>query len=62
MKNMECYGFERKTGKTPSGGRYSETYYYKNLNEACAKEDATHCVIYEMKRNGKVLNIIHCML
>lgn len=62
MKNMECYGFERKIGKTPSKGRYTETYYYRNCNEACSKEEATHCIIYEKGRKGKIINIIHCML
>ena len=62
MKNMECYGFERKIGRTPSGGKYAEIYYYKGCNEACAKEEATHCIIYEKKKNGTVLNVIHCAL
>lgn len=62
MRSIEGVGFERKVGKTPSGGRYVEIYYYRNCNEACEKEDATHCVIYEKKKNGKVLNVIHCML
>lgn len=62
MKNMECFGYERKIGKTPSGGKYSEIYYYCGCNEACAKEDATHCIIYEKKKNGKTINTIHCML
>lgn len=62
MKNMNCYGFERRIGRTPCGGRYTETYYYNGCNIACEKSDATHCVIYEKKRNGKVINIIHCML
>ena len=62
MKNFECFGFERKMGKTPSGGRYAETYYYKDCNVACQKEEATHCIIFEKKRNGKTLNVIRCML
>ncbi len=62
MKNMECTGFERKIGKTPCGGKYAEIYYYRNCNEACEKSEATHCIIYEKKKNGKVLNVIHCML
>ena len=62
MKNMECYGFERKIGKTPNGGKYTETYYYKDCNEACEKIDATYCIIYEKKRNGKTINVIHCSL
>ena len=62
MKNTECYGYERRVGKTPSGGKYSEIYYFGEGGVACAKEDATHCIIYERKRNGKLINTIHCFL
>lgn len=62
MSNVSSFGFERIVGKTPSGGRYCEIYYYCGVNEACAKEDATHCVIYEKKKNGTTINTIYCML
>lgn len=62
MSNTSSFGFERIVGKTPSGGRYCEIYYYRGVNEACAKEDATHCVIFEKKRNGTTINTIYCML
>ena len=62
MKNLQCYGFERKIGKTPCGGKYAETYYYKDEGIACEKAEATHCIIFEKKRNGKTLNVIRCSL
>ena len=62
MKNKQSFGFERIVGKTLNGGKYSEIYYYCGYNEACAKEDATHCVILEKKANGKIINTIYCML
>lgn len=62
MKNIECFGFERKVGKTPSGGKFCDIYYYRGCNEACEKRDATHCIIFEKKKNGKLINTIYCML
>ncbi|MBE6675028.1 MAG: hypothetical protein E7596_07985 [Ruminococcaceae bacterium] len=62
MKNFESFGYERKIGKTPNGGKYCEIYYYRGVNESCAKEEATHCIIYEKKANGKLINTIYCML
>ncbi|MBQ7226429.1 MAG: hypothetical protein IJX02_07520 [Clostridia bacterium] len=62
MKNMECFGYERKIGKTPNGGKFCEIYYYCGCGEPCEKQDATHCIIFEKKRNGKTINTIYCML
>lgn len=62
IKNAECFGYERRVGKTPSGGKYSETYYYNGCNFACEKYEATHCIIYERKSNGKLINTIYCSL
>lgn len=62
MKNMNGFGFERIVGKTLNGGKYSDVYYYCGYNESCAKEDATHCIIYEKNQYGKVISKIHCKL
>lgn len=62
MKNTQYFGFERRVGKTPCKGKYAEIYYYRGCNESCAKEDATRCIIYEKKKNGKTVNVIECML
>ena len=62
MISTQSFGYEKIIGKTPSGGKYCEIYYYRGVDEACAKEEATHCVIYEKKRNGKTINTIYCML
>ena len=62
MKNTQSFGSERIVGKTPNGGKYSEIYYYCGYNEACAKEDATHCIIEERRKNGTLINRIYCML
>ena len=62
MKNIQCFGYERKIGRTPNGGKYAEIYYYNECNFACAKEEATHCIIFERKSNGKLVGTIHCSL
>lgn len=62
MKNFECFGFERKIGKTPSGGKYCDIYYYCGCNEACEKRDATHCIILEKNKKGNLINTIYCSL
>ena len=62
MKNFECFGFERKIGKTPSGGKYCDIYYYCGCNEACEKRDATHCIILEKNKKGNLINKIYCSL
>ena len=62
MKNIQSFGFERIVGRTTCGGKYSDIYYYCGYNEACAKEDATHCIIFEKNKSGKVLNTIFCKL
>ena len=53
---------ERIIGKTVSGGKYSDVHYFCGYNQACTKDEATHCIIYEKNSKGKVLNEIHCKL
>ena len=59
---MKKQNFERIIGKTVSGGKYSDIYYFCGYNQACAKKDATYCTIYEKNSKGKVINTIHCKL
>lgn len=62
MKNEKSFGYEKIVGKTPNGGAYSEIHYYKDINTACDKEDATYCIINERKRNGRLINTIYGIL
>ena len=62
MKRIQEFGYEKVIGKTTSGGKYAEIYYFCDYNRLCAKEDATHCIIYEKAKNGSVLHTIHCKL
>lgn len=55
-------GYEKVLGKTIKGGDYSEIYYYNNDNEACAFSEATHCIIYERKKNGTLIHTIYASL
>ena len=49
---------ERHDGPTPSGGDYSEIYYFDDNNEAVDSSIATWCVIRECKNDGTLLNEI----
>ena len=60
MKNQ--FGYERVLGKTIKGGDYSEIYYFDNNNELCRNSEATHCVIYERKKNGALIHTIYSKL
>jgi len=63
MKNHKiCYGYEKVLGKTPCGGDYAEIFYYDNDNIMCEANVATRCIIYERKRNGKIIHIIYATL
>ncbi|MBO5357218.1 MAG: hypothetical protein J6A95_05565 [Clostridia bacterium] len=55
-------GYEKLLGKALKGGDYSEIYYYNNDNEACEAGKATHCVIYEREKNGKLVHTIYAYL
>ena len=60
MKNQ--LGYEKVMGKTIKGGDYFEIYYFNNDNEACAKQNATRCVIYERMKNGALVHTIYSSL
>ena len=63
MKNHKiCYGYEKVMGKTPRGGDYAEIFYYDNDNVMCEAREATRCIIYERKRNGKIINTMYASL
>jgi hypothetical protein len=57
-----CYGYEKVKGKTPSGGAYAEIFYYNNDHVMCEAREASYCLIYERKRNGRLIQIIHAIL
>lgn len=57
-----CYGYEKIMGRTPSGGHYAEIFYYNDENVMCEANEASYCLIYERKRNGKIIHVIHAML
>ena len=46
-------------GKTPSGGDYSEIFYYDDNGNEVDEEDATNCRIRECKKDGTVINEIY---
>lgn len=62
MKNLSSFGYERIVGKTICKGKYSDIYYYRGIHEACTKEDATHCIIFEKNKKGQTINRIYCKL
>ncbi|MBO5287512.1 MAG: hypothetical protein J6B34_05245 [Clostridia bacterium] len=62
MKNEKSFGYEKIIGRTPNGGAYSEIHYYKDTNISCEKSEATYCIIYERKKNGKLINTIYGIL
>ena len=43
---------------TPSGGDYSEIYYFDDEHNAVDENDATNCIIRECKNDGTVINEI----
>lgn len=53
---------EKIAGKTPSGGDYSEIYYFDDLGNPADAEIATRCVIRECKNDGTLIREIygHC--
>ena len=46
---------ERSDGPTPSGGDYSEIFYYDRNNKPCEPEDAHHCIIRECESDGTLI-------
>lgn len=49
--------YRRDNEETPSGGTYSEIYYFDDGNPA-DEEEATRCVIRECDKDGNLLNEI----
>lgn len=43
---------------TPSGGAYSEIYFFNDSGESVDEKMATKCVIRECARNGDLINEI----
>lgn len=50
--------YQRIEGKTPSGGDYSEVYYFDDNNNSIDEKQATKCVIRECKKDGELVNEI----
>ena len=48
--------YKRIDEKTPSGGDYSEIYYYDDSGHPVDEDQATRCVIRECKADGTLLN------
>ena len=51
--------YKRIDEKTPSGGDYSEIYYFDNNGIQFDSEKATRCIIRECLKDGTLLNEIH---
>ena len=51
--------YKRIDEKTPSGGHYSEVYYFDDLGNAADSEEATNCIIRECLKDGTLINEIH---
>lgn len=49
---------KRINGKTPSGGAYSEIYFFDDNGNSVDESEATRCVIRECAENGDLLNEI----
>lgn len=50
---------KRVDGPTPSGGDYSEIFYFNENGEPVDEEVADKCVIRECLSNGELINEIH---
>lgn len=48
----------RNDEKTPSGGAYSEIYFFDDNGNSVDEEEATRCVIRECDKSGNLLNEI----
>ena len=47
---------ERIYERTPSGGDYSEIFYFDDEGNAVEPEKATNCVIRECTNDGRIIN------
>ena len=52
---------ERRYGKTPSGGDYSEMFYLDKDHNLVEPEAATECMIHECKADGTIINVVYGM-
>ena len=52
----ESIAIDTLDGQTPSGGAYSEIYYFDDDGNPADEEEATRCVIRECDKNGNLLN------
>lgn len=50
--------YRRDNEETPSGGTYSEIYYFDDDGNPADEEEATRCVIRECAKGGNLLNEI----
>lgn len=50
--------YRRDNEETPSGGAYSEIYYFDDDENPADEEEATRCVIRECDKDGNLLNEI----
>ncbi len=50
--------YERINERTPSGGAYSEIYYFDKDGKPADKSQAVRCVIRECAENGDLINEI----
>lgn len=50
--------YRRNNEKTPSGGTYSEIYFFDDDGNPADEKDATRCVIRECGKDGTLLNEI----
>lgn len=48
--------YKRNDEETPSGGAYSEIYYFDDDGNPADEEEATRCLIRECDKNGNLLN------
>ena len=47
---------ERKNGKTPNGGDYSEIYYLNDKGDPVERDKATRGIIRECKEDGTLVS------
>lgn len=50
--------YKRDNEKTPSGGAYSEIFFFDENGNPVDEEEATRCVVRECGANGELINEI----
>lgn len=48
--------YQKIEEKTPSGGDYSEIYYFDDDNNPIDEKQASKCVIRECKKDGELIS------